>query len=136
MNPHVSVIALGVRDLAEAKRFYSEGLGWPIQQDYNVWVGLSLNNGSSMLGLYPWDAVAADAGVPAEGSGFRGVTLAYLVRSSERVDAVLAEAARAGGTIIRPAEDAQWGGRFGYFADPDGYLWKVAAGGDQPFNAE
>src|SRR5947209_11416273 len=124
MNPHVSVITLGVRDLSRAKQFYSEGLGWPIQQDYDVWVSFSLGDGSSALGLYAWDALAADAGVDADGSGFRGVTLSYIVRSDERVDAVLAEAERAGGKIARPAEDSQWGGRSGYFSDPDGYLWK------------
>jgi catechol 2,3-dioxygenase-like lactoylglutathione lyase family enzyme len=137
MNPHVSVITLGVRDLNRAKQFYSEGLGWPIQQDYAEWVSFSLGNGSSLLGLYPWDALAADAGVASDGSGFRGFTLSYIVRSEERVDAVLAEAERAGGTIARPAQHSPWGGRFGYFTDPDGYLWKVAAGaGHPPFAAE
>ena len=137
MNPHVSVITLGVRDLSRAKQFYSEGLGWPIQQDYDVWVSFSLGDGSSALGLYAWDALAADAGVDADGSGFRGVTLSYIVRSAERVAGVLAEAERAGGKIARPAEDSQWGGRSGYFSDPDGYLWKVASGpGDQPLAAE
>ncbi len=136
MNPHVSVITLGVRDMSLAKQFYSEGLGWPIQQDYAEWVSFNLNDGSSALGLYPWNALAADAGVTAEGSGFRGFTLSYIVRSKERVDAVLAEAERAGGKIAKPAQDA-YGGRFGYFTDPDGYLWKVAAGPvEQSFVAE
>jgi len=134
MNAHVSGITLGVKDVNRAKQFYSEGLGWPIQQDYGEWVSFSLNNCMSMLGLFSRDALAADAAVPAEGSGFSGITLSYLVRSEERVDAVLAEAERAGGTIARPAEDSQWGGRSGYFTDPDGTLWKVASGGgDQPF---
>lgn len=62
-------------------------------------------------------------------SGFRGFTLCYIVRSDERVDAVLAEAERAGGKIARPAQRAQWGGYFGYFTDRDGYLWKVAGTG-------
>jgi hypothetical protein len=84
-----------------------------------------LGDGSSALGLYPWDGLAADAGVAAEGSWFSGVTLSYLVSSEERVDAVLAEAQAAGGEIARPAEAGQWGGRFCYFADVDGYLWKV-----------
>ncbi len=137
MNSHVSIITLGVRDLKRAKRFYSEGLGWPIQQDQGQWVAFSLGNGSSMLGLYPWDALAGDAGVAPDGSGFRGFTLSYIVRSEERVDAVLAEAQRAGGKIARPAQRAAWGGYFGYFADPDGYLWKVVGGaGDQPTAGE
>ena len=133
MNPNVSVITLGVGDMDRAKQFYA-GLGWPIHQDYGQWVTFRLGDGSSLLGLYAWDALAGDAGVPADGHGFRGVTFSYLVRSEERVAEVLKEAEQAGGAIVRPAEQSQWGGSFGYFADPDGYLWKVAAGtGPQPY---
>ena len=65
---------------------------------------------------------------------FRGFAFSYIVRSEERVDAVLAEAEQAGGSIVKPAQREQWGGYSGYFADPDGYLWKVAAGqGEQPY---
>src|SRR5437588_11185346 len=119
MKPHVAVITLGVRDLERARNFYAEGLGWPIQQeDYN-WVCFSLGDGSSALALYPWDALAEDAAVPAQGTGFRGVTLAYTVRSEERVDEVLAEAERAGGQVVKPARRASWGGYSGYFADAE-----------------
>jgi uncharacterized protein len=127
MNPQISTIMLGVRDLNRAKQFYSEGLGCPIEQDYPGFVSFNLGEGSSALGLYPWDALAADAGVTVDGSGFRGFTLNYIVPSAERVDAMLAEAERAGGTIAKPAQRVPYG-YFGYFADPDGYLWKVAAG--------
>ena len=134
MNPHVSVITLGVRDLARAKRFYGEGLGWPLEQDYPQWVSFKMGEGSSMVGLYPWEALAGDAGVAPEGTGFRGVTLSYIVRSEERVAEVMAEAERAGATIVKPAEKSQWGGSTGHFADPDGFLWKVASGsGQAPF---
>jgi len=137
MKPHVSVITLGVRDMSRAKQFYHEGLGWPTLQDYAQWVSFSLGNGSSVLGLYPWDALAGDAGVTAEGSGFRGFTLSYIVGSEDRVHAVLAEAKRAGGKVVKPGQRSQWGGSFGYFTDPDGYLWKVASGdGPQPYSAE
>ena len=137
MNPHVSGITLGVRDVARSKQFYNEGLGWPIQYEQGDWVSFSINNGSSVLGLLPWDALAADAGVAADGGGFPGITLSYIVSSEDRVDAVLAEAERAGGVIAKPAERQQWGGRSGYFTDPDGNLWKVAAGtGEQPSAAE
>jgi uncharacterized protein len=136
MKPHVSVITLGVKDMNKAKQFYNEGLGWPVLQDYEQWVSFSLGDGSSALGLYTWDALAADAGVPADGDGFRGVTLSYIVGTEERVGEVLGEAEKAGATIVKPVEQA-WGGAFGYFADPDGYLWKVATGnGPQPFAAE
>jgi uncharacterized protein len=134
MNPHVSVITLGVRDLTRARRFYAQGLGWPIQQEDDNWVCFSLGGGSSALALYPWDALAEDAKVAPEGNGFRGITLAYIVRSEDRVDALLAEAERAGATITRRASRASWGGYSGYFADLDGYLWEVASGATQlPF---
>ncbi len=140
MKPHVSGITLGVKDMNRAKQFYSKGLGWPIQQDYQgQWVSFSLNNGSSTLGLRPWDTVAGDAGVAPDGTGFRGIAFSYDVRSKDRVDAVLAEAKRAGGTIAKPAQEAGWGGYVGYFTDPDGYLWKVGwapATAEQPSAAE
>jgi catechol 2,3-dioxygenase-like lactoylglutathione lyase family enzyme len=131
MRPHVAVITLGVRDLGRARKFYSEGLGWPIQQeDYN-WVCFLLGDGSSALALYPWDDLAEDAEVAADGAGFRGVTLAHNVRSEKRVEEVLAEAERAGGKVVKPAQRTSWGGYGGYFADPEGYLWEVATGATQ-----
>jgi uncharacterized protein len=134
MNPHIGFVTLGVGDLNRAKQFYSEGLGWPVQVAQGQYVAFKPADGSSTLTLYPRSLLAGDAGVTPDGGGFRGVTFSYVVRSKERVDAVLAEAERAGGTIARPAQQAQWGGYFGYFADPDGNLWKVVAGdGDQPF---
>jgi catechol 2,3-dioxygenase-like lactoylglutathione lyase family enzyme len=133
MNPYVSAITLGVRDLDRAKKFY-EALGWPIAMDQPYWVSFKMGDGSCDLGLYPWDALAGDAGVPAESSGFRGFVLNYIVRDEDRVAAVLAEAENAGGTIAKAPERAGWGVS-GFFTDPDGYLWKVAAGsgGDQPY---
>src|SRR5438067_4291546 len=110
MNPHVSVITLGVRDLDKAKRFYSEGLGWPIQQEDFNWVCFILAGGSSALALYPWDALADDAGVPAGGTGFRGITLAYNVRWGERVETTLAEAHRAGGKAGQDGDSCRVGG--------------------------
>src|SRR5690242_11981847 len=126
MNPKISVVMLGVKDFDRAKKFYGEGLGCPIAQDYPGFASFTLGDGSSTLALYPWEAAAGDAGVAPEGNGFRGVSLHYLVDSRERVDEVLAQAERAGGTIVKPAEQVQWGGYSGYFSDPDGYLWKVA----------
>jgi uncharacterized protein len=134
MNPHISVITLGVRDFDRSKQFYNEGLGWPILQEQDDWVCFSLGDGSCALALYPWDAFADDAGVPANGNGFRGVSFAYNVRSEDRVDEVLAEAERAGAAIVKPAQRTEWGGYGGYFADPDNHLWEVATGATQlPF---
>ena len=135
VQPHVAVITLGVRDLRSARAFYHEGLGWPIQQEDHNWVCFLLGEGASALALYPWDELAEDATVPADGSGFRGLTLAHNVRTQQRVDEVLAEAERAGGKIVKPARSTSWGGYGGYFADTEGYLWEVATGATQlPFS--
>src|SRR3569623_1794994 len=117
MNPHVSAITLGVTDLDRAKQFYAEGLGWPINQEYGQWVSFRLAGGSQELGLLARDTLAGDAGVPADGRGFQGFTFSYLVRSEDRGEEVLAEAEKAGGTIVKPAEKAPWGGASGYFSD-------------------
>jgi catechol 2,3-dioxygenase-like lactoylglutathione lyase family enzyme len=125
MKPYISVITLGVRDFGRAREFYVDRLGWPVQQEDHNWVCFILGGNSTAFTLYPWDELAQDARVSPEGDGFRGVTLAYNVRSQERVDEVLAEAERAGGTIAKPAQPTFWGGYGGYFQDPDGHLWEV-----------
>ena len=127
MNPQITAILIGVRDLKRSKQFYFEGLGCPIDKDFPAFVSFNLGDGSSALALYEWDALAGDAGVAKEGSGFRGFSLHYIVSSTKRVDEVLDQATRAGGKLVKPAQNAQWGGYFGYFSDPDGYLWKVAS---------
>jgi catechol 2,3-dioxygenase-like lactoylglutathione lyase family enzyme len=122
----VSAIMLGVKDVARAKKFYAEGLGCEIEQDFPGFVKCSLGEGSSSLALYEWEAAAQDAGVSAEGSGFRGSSFHFITDSREAVDEVMRTAVAAGGTVVREAAAAEWGGYFGYFSDPDGYLWKVA----------
>jgi hypothetical protein len=125
MRQHVSIVTLGVVDLPGAKRFYIDGLGWEVTAEENDWVSFKFGDGSSALALYPWDGLAEDAAVDPGGTGFRGVTLAYGVGSERRVDEVLAEAAQAGGKIVKPAQRTKWGGYNGYFADPEGHLWEV-----------
>jgi catechol 2,3-dioxygenase-like lactoylglutathione lyase family enzyme len=117
---------IGVEDVARSKAFYADGLGCEIAQDHGHFALLNLGDGSSSIALYPWAAAAGDAGVPAEGSGFRGFSLHYIVASNEEVDDVIARAVAAGGSVVKEAKEAPWGGYFGYFSDPDGYLWKVA----------
>lgn len=125
MEQRVSLITLGVRDLARARAFYEQGLGWRPANDRHEGVVFYQLGG---MGLVLWgpEALAEDARVPAEGAGFRGVALAHNVRSREEVDAVLAEAVAAGATLTKPGTEAPWGGYTGYFADPDGHLWEVA----------
>jgi uncharacterized protein len=127
MPVQVTSIMIGVEDLARSKRFYGEGLGCTIEQDYPQFVLLNLGEGSSSLALYEREAAAQDAGVPSEGSGFRGVSFHHIVQSHEAVDEVMGNAVAAGGEVVKKAAPAQWGGYFGYFSDPDGYLWKVAS---------
>jgi uncharacterized protein len=124
----VTTIMIGVEDLTRSKEFYGEGLGCTIAQDYPGFVNLDLGDGSSSLALYEREAAAKDAGVSPEGSGFRGVSFHYIVDSNDAVDEVMGRAVAAGGSVVREAAGVQWG-YFGYFADPDGYLWKVATSG-------
>ena len=127
MPLQVTAIMLGVEDVARSKKFYGEGLGCTIDQDHPNFVSFNLGDGSSSLALYQWEAAAQDAGVSSEGSGFRGVSFHFIVASSEAVDEAMGDAVAAGGAVVKEAAASQWGGYFGYFSDPDGYLWKVAS---------
>jgi uncharacterized protein len=124
----VTAIMIGVEDLARSKTFYGEGLGCSIDQDHPNFVSFELGDGSSSLALYEREAAAQDAGVSSEGSGFRGVSFHYIVSSNEAVDEVMASAVAAGGSVVKEPAAVQWG-YYGYFSDPDGYLWKVASSG-------
>ena len=124
MEQRVSIITLGVKDLNQSRQFY-ERLGWRSSSASND--GIVFFQASGMaLALYPRSELAADANVAPEGSGFGGITLAYNTRSREQVDALLAEAQKAGAKLLKPAQEAFWGGYSGYFSDPDGFLWEVA----------
>ena len=127
MPLQVTAIMIGVEDLARSKKFYAEGLGCALDQDHPNFVSLNLGEGSSSLALYEREAAAQDAGVSSEGSGYRGVSFHYIVPSSDVVDELMGKAVAAGGAVVKEAAAAQWGGYFGYFSDPDGYLWKVAS---------
>ncbi|HPX11305.1 MAG TPA: VOC family protein [Syntrophales bacterium] len=124
MRPRINMITLGVRNMEEAVRFYEKGLGFPRMPFEGGAVFFTLNG--SWLSLYPWNALAEDAAVNADGSGFRGITLAHVVSTREEVRNVLDRAVRAGGKLVKPAQEVFWGGYSGYFADPDGHLWEVA----------
>ena len=123
MEQRLSLVTLGVADLDRSRLFY-EALGWRRSGDQPEVTFFQA--GGMVLALWSRQSLAADAGVPAKGSGFSGIALAYNTRSRAEVDAVLDEAEAAGAAIPKPAEDTAWGGYAGYFADPDGHLWEVA----------
>ena len=135
MNAHASAILLGVRDMAASKRFYTEGLGWKVQDDYGISV-FFVPHGGTLLGFYGRDGLAANAGVSPDGSGFPGMVLNYVVRSEARVNEILGQAEKAGARVTKPAGKEKWGGYGGAFADPDGYIWQIgdsAQGANQPY---
>ena len=124
MEQRVSLITLGVADLARARRFYEEGLGWRpgFASDEVVFFQMS----GMVFALFSRNDLAADARIPAEKFGIGSPALAQNLRSREEVDAVLREAAAAGATILKEASETSWGGYSGYFADPDGHPWEIA----------
>ena len=134
MEQRVTAITLGVADLARARRFYEEGLGWRGGNDHKEVVFYQLPG--MILSLFGRDSLAEDARLGAAGSGFSGITIAHNCRDRAGVDAVLAQAEAAGATILKSAEDAAWGGYGGYFADPDGHVWEVAWNPGWPLDAD
>lgn len=135
MDPRISIVTLGVADLSRALRFYRDGLGWPLSSASGGDIAF-LRTGGVVLALYPRTHLAADANLSPISSGFGGITLAHNVLLRDDVDRILTEAVTAGGTLLKAAEEASWGGYSGYFADPDGYPWEVAWNPGFPFNAD
>jgi catechol 2,3-dioxygenase-like lactoylglutathione lyase family enzyme len=125
MEPRLSLVTLGVKDIALSRRFYAR-LGFKASQASNDSVAF-FNAGGVVLALFGHSALAEDAHVEAaDPPGFRGIALAHNVRSEAEVNAVIAEAVKAGGRLVKQGEKVFWGGYSGYFADPDGHLWEVA----------
>jgi hypothetical protein len=122
MEQRVSLITLGVADLARAVGFY-ERLGWRRGNTEEGVAFFQIPGG--VFALWSRTALAEEAGVT-DGGGFGGIALAFNTRSKAEVDAVLAEAEAAGATILKPATETVWGGYSGYFADLDGHPWEVA----------
>ena len=126
MDPRISFVTLGVADLERATRFYADVLRLP-RVPMPDGAGVSFfEMGRTWLSLFPRADLAKDAGVPGEGSGFAGITLAHNLGSIEAVDALFAELEAAGVRIVKPPHRTGWGGYSGYFADSEGFLWEVA----------
>ncbi len=128
MDQRISIITLGVADLARSRAFYKR-LGWRPSSAGNDAIAF-FQAGGMILALYSRADLAKDADVNDDPSGanpaFAGFTLSLNARSRSEVDRVLAEAKSAGATILKPAQEAFWGGYSGYFADPDRFAWEVA----------
>ncbi len=124
MDKRISMITLGVKDLEKSIEFYEKGLRFP-RMDSPPSVAFFTLNGT-WLGLFGYDELAEDAQVAADGTGFKGVSLAHNVESEAEVDAVMQQALDAGATLTKKPQKVFWGGYCGYFADPDGHLWEIA----------
>ena len=125
MEPRISIITLGVQDLDRSVRFYRDGLGLPLGEDYDGNIAFFKLSGT-WLALYPRELLAADANQSPEGEGFQGFTLAHNVKSREEVDRLIRKASSADAQVVKDPQDADWGGYSGYFEDPDGFLWEIA----------
>lgn len=130
MNPHITVLTLGVDNLERAVRFYRDGLGFPTQGI----MGAEFENGAVAfftlqsglkLALWPRSSMAADTGLARQAACATELTIGHNVGTREEVDAVMALAAAAGATIVKRAQTTFYGGYAGYFQDPDGHLWDV-----------
>ena len=130
MNPHITVVTLGVDNLERAVFFYRDGLGFSTTGI----IGTEFENGAVAffdlqaglkLALWPRESLAADCRVPVSPRSATELSLGHNVSSPEEVDAIMAQAAQAGATITKPAQPTFYGGYAGYFQDPDGHLWEI-----------
>ena len=124
MDQRISLVTLGVKDLAISKKFYVAGFGWkPAFENQEI---IFFQTGGMVFALFLRDQLAADFQADASTFGRAPMALAYNVRQKSEVDPVIQRAVAAGATILKPAREASWGGYSGYFADPDGFAWEVA----------
>lgn len=130
MKPRITVITLGVADLERALRFYRDGLGWTTEGiigtefEHGAVVFIEVQPGLK-LALWPRASLAHDSGLALTPPSATELSLGHNVASRAEVDAVMAQAAKAGAGIVKPAQDTFWGGYAGYFQDPDQHLWEV-----------
>ncbi len=124
MRPVLTLLTLGVGDVPRARAFYG-ALGWREAAGSSDEITF-LRGAGTALALWSREQLAADSGVEHDLGGWGGITLAHNVGSPDEVDAALAEAALAGGIVVRGGGPTEWGGYSGIFADPDGHRWEVA----------
>lgn len=130
MNPHITVLTLGVDDLERSVAFYRDGLGLSTQGI----IGTEFENGAVAffnlqiglkLALWPRSSIAADTGLAMHASSPTAFTIGHNVSSQAKVNAVMAQAAAAGATTVKAAQATFYGGYAGYFQDLDGHVWEV-----------
>lgn len=130
MRNRITLITLGVDDLRKAVEFYRNGLGLPTEGivgaefEHGAVVFFDLQSGLR-LALWPRSSIAHDAGLGVGAPSSTEFTLGHNVSSKAEVDAVMAQAGKAGAVLVKAAHDTFWGGYAGYFQDPDGHLWEV-----------
>ena len=135
MNPQrVTLITLGVADLAAARAFYAR-LGWREHKASQPGVAFYQMHGA-VLGLFGRAALAEDQGRPGAVLGGGALTLAQNFATEAQVDAAYAAALAAGGTALKPPQKVFWGGYSGYWADPDGHVWELAMNPYWPLAAD
>ena len=131
MKPRITLITLGVDDLERSLRFYRDGLGLKTEGivgkefEHGAVAFFELEGGLK-LGIWPRNSIAHDSGLAAGSASPTELTIGHNVSSKAEVDAVMAQAGKAGAAIVKPAQDTFWGGYAGYFQDPDGHLWEAA----------
>jgi hypothetical protein len=131
MKPRITLITLGVDDLERSLRFYRDGLGLKTEGivgkefEHGAVAFFELEGGLK-LGIWPRNSIAHDSGLAAGSASPTELTIGHNVSSKAEVDAVMAQAGKAGAAIVKPTQDTFWGGYAGYFQDPDGHLWEVA----------
>lgn len=135
LSPRLSLLTLGVTDLARARSFYEKAFGWTASSASQEDVVFFKTDGA-IVALFPRHLLAQDAGVPAYGEGFSGATYAFNVAEKSEVGKVVYRAEAAGAKITKPPQDAFWGGHTAYFRDPEGHLWEIAWNPHFPIGAD
>ncbi len=126
MDPRISFVTLAVPDLAAERRFYVDGLGWPVELEADGEVLMIRVAEKVVLSLWSEEGFEAEVGPVRRGEGIVPITLAHNVATPAEVDAVLAQARAAGALEVTDGTARDWGGYTGYFADPAGFRWEVA----------
>jgi len=125
MKPRLNFVTLGVADLPKSRQFYLDAFGWKPAQGSSDEIVFFYQEGI-VIGLYPMNLLAEDAGVSAKRSGFSGITLAINTKTREELEATHKKAIAAGAKSLIEPRDTFWGGYDSYFADPDGHPWEIA----------